>query len=263
MRILVLFGVLLLGGATAADAQQRDTVTRRDTLTRRDSLARRDSAASRADSLLQAEIQRRQGGAPPPRVPPGAVGPSDTLANVSMDTLPVRAIHARIELGAVAGHRLYRSDELETSASLGAAVRGSVEYRFGRGLGTFAMLGGSFARAESRAADVRQGKGSTTQFDVQAGFIWQPPIRRADPEPVTLHVAGGGAWVSGPDEVDPFPQVDDEDQPVPVWEVGLAIRPVRRALAGFAALQMVRILPTTPDVDVWARRLIVGFRLGS
>lgn len=179
------------------------------------------------------------------------------------DTIPARAISVRLEIGGVLPHQLYGSPDGEIAASFGGVARAAVEYRLNRGLGTFAMLGGSIVSVEERVAGAAVGSGNATQFDVMAGVTWQPPIRERSPEPVTLHVAGGGAWISGPEELAPFARMADEDQPVPVWEAGLSIRPTRRRFSGVAVLQMTKVLPSAADEDVWAQRLIIALRLGT
>ena len=188
------------------------------------------------------------------------------------DTLPARAIAVRLEAGLVLAHQIYGSPEAEIAAGLGGVVRGAVEYRWNRGFGTFAMLGGSIVSADESMGGTRLASGSATQFDVMAGLSWQPPIRERTPEPVTLHVAGGGAWISvpSPDATDlpgdpgpPSTRIREEDKPFPAWEVGLTIRPTRRALSGSAVLQTTRVLPSSADEDVWTQRLLIMLRLGT
>ena len=188
------------------------------------------------------------------------------------DTIPARAIAFRLEAGGVLPHQIYGSPSLEIAGGLGGVARAAIEYRFNRGLGTFAMLGGSIVKAEERQDGSRVASGTATQVDVMAGLSWQPPIRERSPEPVTLHVAGGGAWIAMPEEGlvsapgdPPLPigRIEDQDQPVPVFEVGLSIRPTGRALSGVAVLQMTRVLPSAADEDVWTQRLLIMLRLGT
>ena len=205
---------------------------------------------------------------------PAGAQVQDTTAR-GVTTAPrdsVRALAMRLEVGGVLPHLMYGSPTFEIATDFGGAARAAVEYRFDFGVGTFAMLGGSVMKVEQRQGGLETFEGTAMQYDVMAGFTWQPPIRQRSPEPVKLHVAGGGAWLSMPDESivvapggppRPLASINDQDQPVPVWEVGLSVRPSSRPLAAVAVLQMTKVLPSAADENVWAQRLIVALRIGS
>ena len=205
---------------------------------------------------------------------PAGAQVQDTTARGVVAAQPdsIRALLVRLEVGGVLPHQVYGAPSFEIATDFGGAARAAVEYRFDFGLGTFAMLGGSVMKIEQREAGLETFEGTAMQYDLMAGFTWQPPIRQRVPEPVKLHVAGGGAWLSMPDEPivsapgdppRPLSRIGDQDQPVPVWEVGVSVRPSRRPLAALAVFQMTKVLPSGADEDVWAQRLIVALRLGS
>lgn len=180
----------------------------------------------------------------------------DTLPE--RDTLAILGLQPRLELGVVFGYEVLPASMMsgETDVDAGAIVRAALDYRFRHGLATFGMLGGSIARVTSTLAD---DAGTTTHMDVMAGLSWRPPIRQREPEPVSLHVAGGATIISGPDDIPPYRLYSDRS-PQFMWEVGLSVHPGGR-FGGMLGYQTVEVPPQVEVDEQPIHRIILVVRI--
>ena len=168
------------------------------------------------------------------------------------------------ELAAVLAHDVHATSVSSTQAEMGVTLRLAAEYRLPRRFGTFARLAGSIAKVYSaRGAIGLENWGNTRQVDLMGGVNWRPPLGRAGRESFTFHVAGGGAWVMGPEGTSPYPLIEEQDQPFGIWEAGLSLRIDDKPIEGVFAFQSLRVLPATEEHNGRVSRLILGLRFGS
>ena len=168
------------------------------------------------------------------------------------------------ELAAVLAHDVHATTVSSTQAEMGLTLRLAAEYRLPGGFGTFARLAGSLAKVYSARGSIGlENWGNTQQVDIMGGVNWRPPVGRPGRETFTFHVAGGGAWVMGPEATSPYPLIEEQDQPFGIWEAGLSLRINEKPMEGVFAFQSLRVLPASEEHSGRVNRLILGMRFGS